>query len=374
MVRFLRRFAALFLATLALWCLSLTAGVTAAPLGPAVWAEQGGLIEQTVAAQLPLSVPEEAPAWKGLVLNQSAVLSAGVVASIPPVPSAQPQASPAPSLSPNDDPEDVPVSPPAASQSVVGKSMAALPGAGVYGENGIGEGLDIAALAAAPLELSLSREGPQVLILHTHGTEAYTPTGEEDTYTAYDNCRTTDADFNVLRVGEEIKGVLEEMGLTVLHDTGLYDYPQYSGAYDRSQAAVEGYLAQYPTIQVVLDVHRDAIVGEDGVVYKPVTTIGGEATAQIELVMGTDTKFDHPNWHKNLALALQVQQSMNTLWPSLARPIVLRANRYNQQLCPGSLLVEVGSHGSSREEALAAARMFARSLGAVLAPRLEGAQ
>ena len=133
-----------------------------------------------------------------------------------------------------------------------------------------------------------------------------------------------------------------------------------------SLAAVEGWLEQYPTIQVVLDVHRDALIGADGTVYKPITTINGESCAQVMLVMGSNALYDHPGWLENLALAVQVQKEMNTLWPTLARPIGLRENRYNQQTAPGAMLVEVGSHGNTLQEALAAARMFARALGAVL--------
>ena len=223
----------------------------------------------------------------------------------------------------------------------------------------------MAALAEAQLTLSLPEEGPQVLIVHTHGSEAYTPDGG-DTYVATGECRTTDTTKSVVRVGDEIAKVLTEMGLTVVHDTGLYDYPEYNGAYDRSLAAVENWLAQYPSIQVVLDVHRDALIGADGTVYKPISTINGEKCAQVMLVMGSNALYDHPNWLENLSLAVKVQKEMNTLWPTLARPIGLRENRYNQQTAPGAMLVEIGSHGNTLQEALAAARMFARALGAVL--------
>ena len=84
-----------------------------------------------------------------------------------------------------------------------------------------------------------------------------------------------------------MKEVFEEMGLSVVHDETPYDYPQYSGAYSRSGAGVEAYLEQYPSIKIVLDVHRDALIGEDGTVYKPLTTVDGQDTAQVMLVMGS---------------------------------------------------------------------------------------
>ena len=287
-------------------------------------------------------------------------------------PEQEPGATQAPSMEP-DDPEDPHQLPEVttAPEDIVGKTLLPVSAdgydaaQGVYIENRPGLPLDVAALASAQLELTLPEEGPQVLIMHTHGSEAYTPDGE-DVYTPSGECRTTDQTHSVVRVGEEIAQVLTEMGLSVIHDTELYDYPEYNGSYDRSLAAVETYLERYPTIKVVMDVHRDALIGEDGTIYKPITTINGEKCAQVMLVMGSDAKYTHPEWQQNLSLAVKIQKEMNTLWPTLARPIGLRENRYNQQLTTGSLLVEVGSHGNTLQEALAAARMFARAAGAVL--------
>ena len=170
----------------------------------------------------------------------------------------------------------------------------------------------------------------------------------------------------MLRVGDEMEAVFTEMGLSVVHDRGVYDYPAYNGAYGRSGAAVEEYLAQYPTIKLVLDVHRDALVGGDGTVYKAVTTVDRVKTAQVMVVVGTDAGgSDHPGWRNNLALAARLQKNLDTLYPTLARPIALRQSAYNQALCPGSLLVEVGTHGNTLQEALAGARDFARAAGAV---------
>ena len=131
------------------------------------------------------------------------------------------------------------------------------------------------------------------------------------------------------------------------------DYPGTT-AYDRSAEAVQRYLEQYPSIKIVLDVHRDALVGEDGTVYKAVTRIDGVDTAQVMLVLGSSEGGEHPNWMQNLSLACRIQESMNTLYPTLARPMTMRSSRYNQQLSNGSLLVEVGTHGNTLQEALAA--------------------
>lgn len=369
--RMLRRGVALFLTTVTVWVLSLTADMGAAAETFRTLAESPAFVSAALRAELGNLPEEEAglTGWQKLVLGQSPTLSAGVGKGET---GEAVQESPQPTGEPDDpeDPEEVPevtVAP----EDIVGRTLLPTSGEGydsaqgVYIENRPGLDLDVAALAQAQLTLTLPEEGPQVLIVHTHGSEAYTPDGT-DTYVATGECRTTDTEKSVVRVGDEIAKVLTEMGLTVVHDTALYDYPEYNGAYDRSLAAVENWLTQYPTIQVVLDVHRDALIGSDGTVYKPITTINGEKCAQVMLVMGSNALYDHPNWLENLALAVQVQKEMNTLWPTLARPIGLRENRYNQQTAPGAMLVEVGSHGNTLQEALAAARMFARALGAVL--------
>ena len=371
--RLLRRGVALFLTTVTVWVLSLTADMGAAAETFRTLAESPAFVSAALRAELG-SLPEEEGEsltfWERLALGQSPTLSAGVGRGAADAPEAP---SPSPSAGEPDDPEDPEELPAvtAAPEDIVGRTLLPVSGdgydsaQGVYIENRPGLELDVAAMAQAELALDLPEEGPQVLIVHTHGSEAYTPDGT-DTYVATGECRTADKTKSVVRVGEEVAKVLTEMGLTVVHDTELYDYPVYNGSYDRSLAAVEHWLEQYPTIQVVLDIHRDALIGADGTVYKPITTINGESCAQVMLVMGSNALYDHPGWLENLALAVQVQKEMNTLWPTLARPIGLRENRYNQQTAPGAMLVEVGSHGNTLQEALAAARMFARALGAVL--------
>lgn len=377
--KMLRRGTALFLTTVTVWVLSLTADMGAAAQTFQTLAESPAFVSAALRAELGNLPLEDDPmngleGWQRLILRQSPALMAfeGGPDLSGEQPEQEPGATQAPSMEP-DDPEDPHQLPEVttAPEDIVGKTLIPVSAdgydaaQGVYIENRPGLPLDVAALASAQLELTLPEEGPQVLIMHTHGSEAYTPDGE-DVYTPSGECRTTDKTHSVVRVGEEIAQVLTEMGLSVIHDTELYDYPEYNGSYDRSLAAVETYLERYPTIKVVMDVHRDALIGEDGTIYKPITTINSEKCAQVMLVMGSDAKYTHPNWRQNLSLAVKIQKEMNTLWPTLARPIGLRENRYNQQLTTGSLLVEVGSHGNTLQEALAAARMFARAAGAVL--------
>ena len=201
---------------------------------------------------------------------------------------------------------------------------------------------------------------------HTHGSEAYTmPPGLE--YEPTSECRTTDCTCNVVRVGDELAGVLEAAGLTVVHDTTLHDYPEYSGAYDRSLTTAKAYLEQYPSIQFILDVHRDAISDGNGGMYKVVSDVAGQNAAQLSFVVGTDGGgLEHPLWQENLKLAAAITQCLAEDYPTLMRPITVRNSRYNQHLTTGTLLVEVGAAGNSLDEALLSARLLGNALAEVI--------
>ncbi len=218
-----------------------------------------------------------------------------------------------------------------------------------------------------PFAAELTAEEPQILILHTHGSEAYTPApGTEVVWSG--DYRTTDTRYNVVKVGDEMAAVFGEAGISVLHDRTLYDYPSYSGAYDRALAAIQSYLAQYPSIRFILDVHRDAIEDSQGSQYKVVSPIEGVGTsAQMTLVVGSDgSGLTHPDWMENLRLAVALQQDILTEYPTLMRPLLLRNSRYNQHATTGSLLVEVGAAGNAPEEAALAGRLFAQRMTEVL--------
>ncbi len=218
-----------------------------------------------------------------------------------------------------------------------------------------------------PFAAALGEGEPQVLILHTHGSEAYTPVPGSSVVWSGDY-RTTDYRCNVVKVGDEMAEVLGEAGVSVLHDRTLYDYPSYTGAYDRALAAIQKYLEKYPSIRFVLDVHRDAIEDGQGNQYKVVSEIEGVGTpAQMSLVMGSDgSGLEHPDWLENLRFAAAVQQDILDHYPTLMRPVLLRNSRYNQHATAGSLLLEVGAAGNSPEEAALAGRLFAERLAAVL--------
>jgi len=225
--------------------------------------------------------------------------------------------------------------------------------------------IDAEALLSAGPELTLPAEGYQILIIHTHGTEAYAQ-DPDDPYEESGEARTTDPAYSVIRVGDELTAALEEYGLNVLHCTTLFDHPGYNGSYVRSGEAIEEYLSAYPGIQMVIDLHRDAI-GDDSVSYKTLANIDGVYAAQLLFVMGSDVNLEHPNWKNNLALALTLQQAANSRYGTLMRPTNLCDYRYNQQLTPGSVLLEVGTAANTLEEALCAVRLFAETAGPVLA-------
>ena len=236
---------------------------------------------------------------------------------------------------------------------------------GVYVYNRTDRELDASLLREGTVDVPLG-EGPHILIIHTHGSEAYSMT-DGDVYEESDPYRTTDCAHNVVRVGEEMATVFRAYGFQVIHDTTLCDYPAYNGAYDRSKAVVEQWLERYPSIRVVLDVHRDALVGSEGEIYKMVSVEAGKKVAQVMMVLGTDAGgADHPRWKDNMAFALKLQRNLVKGYTSLARPTVLRKSRYNQQLCPGSILVEVGGHGNSLSEAIAGGRLWADNVARTL--------
>ena len=235
----------------------------------------------------------------------------------------------------------------------------------IYVYNRTDQDLDASLLQEGTVDVPLG-EGPQILIVHTHGSEAYSMS-DGDRYEESDPYRTTDCTHNVVRVGEEMATVFRAYGFQVIHDTTLCDYPAYNGAYDRSKVVVEQWLEKYPTIKVVFDVHRDALVGGEGVVYKLGSLEAGEKVAQVMRVLGSDAGgAEHPRWRDNLAFALKLQRNLVRGYSSLVRPTVLRKSRYNQQLSPGSILVEVGGHGNTLAEAIAGGRLWADNVARTL--------
>ena len=224
---------------------------------------------------------------------------------------------------------------------------------------------EVRAILAQPSPVSLACDGTiEVLILSTHATEAYEP-GDYGWFDPDYASRSSGTDENVTAVAAALAERLRAHGVGVIHDTTLFDSPSYEGAYDRSRAAAEEWLRICPTIQVILDVHRDAL-GSDGVRLKPTALADGEKAAQVMLIAGCDNgEFDMPGWRDNLRFAAALGSSLEELAPGLTRPILFDYRKYNQDLLPGALLVEVGSHGNTLEEAKRSAVLLADAIAAV---------
>lgn len=211
---------------------------------------------------------------------------------------------------------------------------------------------------------------PQVLIVHTHTCESYLKYDTGYYYESY-YPRTTDNSENVCAVGEEIAKSLNARGIVTLHDTTQHDNPSYNGAYDRSMETIQKYLKKYPSIKVVLDIHRDAFSADsDGSMKKPVfTTPDGQTASQIMIMAGCDVDGirDFPDWRYNLRFALKLQHKAETLYPGMTRPLNYGDFAYNMKANTGSLLIEVGTDGNSLNEV----KLTGSLLGNVIAETLE---
>lgn len=217
-----------------------------------------------------------------------------------------------------------------------------------------------------PFTVELDSDEPQVLILHTHATETY-QTWPDLVFDRDFTARTQNTALNMCAVGEKMAEVLNAAGVNTLHDTTLHDSPSYTESYDRSHATVQAYLEKYPSIKVVLDVHRDAIEDADGTRVKPVSEIDGEATAQVMIIAGCDngSSIRLPNWRLNLRFAAAWEEAMESRFPGLTRPVMCAYRYYNQDLSTGSLLIEVGGHANTLQEAVRAGAYAAEALAAL---------
>lgn len=192
---------------------------------------------------------------------------------------------------------------------------------------------------------------PRIYIYHTHTCEAYDPSG--GAYRETEKWRTRDIAHNVVRVGEELAGLLRKAGFEVYHDTTEYEMPDLSTAYARSLDRLEEtLLAPY---DLYLDLHRDSYsvgngkntVEKDGKTYARLLFLVGKGSGQT----GVDEK---PDWKRNEKIASLLTDGMNELVPDICREVSLKSGRYNQHISPPCLLVEVGNNRNTLAEALCA--------------------
>lgn len=216
-------------------------------------------------------------------------------------------------------------------------------------------------------QLSASN-GPVVLIVHTHGTEAYSENGaiscpsDEENY-----ARTSDTRKNVVAVGKALADELIKNGIPTAHCTVLHDSVQYKDSYARAEETIKKYMSEYPTIKLVIDIHRDSIVKSSGEIVRPVAEINGKAAAQVMCVVGSDWAGDKcPEWENNLSLALKLRKEINSAYGNICRPPFLKGNTYNQEIAPYSLLLEFGAEGNSLEEAIVSAHLVGEKLASLI--------
>lgn len=220
------------------------------------------------------------------------------------------------------------------------------------------EELNAEKLASADLKMEKGGEGPQILIYHTHSREGYADSVEGDQTTT------------IVGVGEQLAKILrEEYGYQVLHHTGSYDENR-DYAYSCALPALEQILTENPTIQVVIDLHRDSVA--DGT--RLVTQIEGKPTARFMFFNGLSrvrevgeiSYLPNENLQGNLAFSFQMQKVCEEYYPGLARKIYLKGYRYNMHLKPRTLLIELGAQNNTVQEAMNACGPIARALDLVL--------
>jgi len=242
-------------------------------------------------------------------------------------------------------------------------------GTGLSNETSYRPDLDLLLNTPLPIgsytrQLNSLRDEPEVLIIHTHGTECYADTPES-------GYRSTDCNYNVVRAGKELHDTLKTYGVSVLHCTEMFDKDSYIKSYSNSYAAVSEYLSKYPSIKYVIDLHRDAVSDENGNYTRPVTAVDGESAAQLMLVVGTDEAgARHKGWKDNLRTAAGIQKAVDAAYPGLMRNINLRRASFNQQLCNGYFILEAGNCGNTLEEVLVSVRAFGKIFAKTVAPEI----
>ena len=202
-----------------------------------------------------------------------------------------------------------------------------------------------------------------VIIYHTHTCESYTAT-ERFNYKMTGTFRTTDLNYSVSRVGDELEKYLAAYGFNVVHNKAKHDYPAYNGSYTRSLETIKNVLKDNSSAEIVFDLHRDAVGSKSD--YAPTVKIGDEYVAQLMFVIGTSGGgASHPNWKENLKFAIKIQEKANELYPGLFRPIILREARYNQHVTKAASIVEVGATGNTLEQCLTSMKYLAKILSEI---------
>ena len=213
------------------------------------------------------------------------------------------------------------------------------------------------------LNPNIKIDNKNILIFHTHSCESYTPS-EKYQYSQTGNYRTTDKNYSVIRVGNELENYLKQYNINVIHDTSYHDYPSYTGSYTRSLQTVENILKTNQS-DIIIDLHRDAVGSRPD--YAPTVKIGEDYAAQIMFVIGTNEGgLWHPNWQQNLKFAVKVQQKAEEMYPGLFKPIMLTKSRYNQHTGKHANIMEIGSTGNTLDQCLNSMKYLSAVLNEIL--------
>lgn len=231
---------------------------------------------------------------------------------------------------------------------------------------------DVEALLLRDVGSACDQANPLVLILHTHTSESYLPEGSDYVQGVIgDLTYSSDPEQNLLSVGEVLCQTLNENGIAAIHCPIFHDAEGLSGAYQRSAETVKRYLKKYPSIEYVIDLHRDSVTAPGGAPVRSEGRYGEESVAQVMAVVGSDrngTAFEN-GWEGNLALALQLREKLNANGNRMARPVMLRRASYNQELAKYSMLLEIGTAANSPKEAKRAAVLVGKALSDLIQAR-----
>lgn len=225
---------------------------------------------------------------------------------------------------------------------------------------------DLESIMGIDVSSVISSSEPLVLILHTHATEAYTADGV--TYYSPSNStdpRSNDPTKTVVSLGALLAQRLNTLGIPTLHCDIMHDSASYDAAYANSAETIARYLAEYPSIKYVIDLHRDSVELSNGDIVKPVVEVNGLAAAQVMCVVGSGVD-GASRWEGNLALAQKLRAGVGEGNASLCRPTYFSDKGYNQQLSTYSLLLEIGASGNTLDEAKLAVEQIAPALAAVI--------
>lgn len=228
--------------------------------------------------------------------------------------------------------------------------------------------LDVASVLNQKPDIPVNKNTlPQVLVVHTHTSEAYMDKDQGFYYQNF-HARTTDPRFNVVQVGNAICKSLEDSGIKTIHDTTIHDTPTFTGSYKRSEETIRKNLEKYPSISVVLDIHRDTIENKERRKIKPTFSFNGRKAAQVMIIAGCDEdgSLKYPDWQCNLKLALKLHKKLETMYPGITRSLLFKHARYNMHLTHGSMLIEVGSDANTLNEAVISGALVGKALGNLL--------